>query len=331
MSAQQGSSKQRSNHPRLLSSTKRAHNSEALWHVVARILGCFCEQVKQKDKNKKRNHMWQLYPFQEEFYDRVTQTTCKTVQGTLTYHGRIPSPVRKKNFVSDLIFPNQQLYYTPHRHCLAPQSGPSRGFTDLLLLTTPLYHFQRHSNLNLYFKWSLAFKSLWYWRRMPVLYWGSARLNTVSWWIDLPIIFFHRSLTPPLLGDCWLRWIGARGEHFPGLSRQWAWSELSVHVTADSFAVKSLHCEWPLREARPIEGMKVFLKEGMCNHLIFRLCQKRKKICSRLQEIYVWWWGRGWCEGYEKSSFSWVNMQTLNLQIRGKSSPELHPQEIHCL
>lgn len=48
--------------------------------------------------------------------------------------------------------------------------------------------------------------------------------------------------------------MGARGEHFPGLSRQWAWSELSVHVTADSFAVKSSYCVPPLREARPNEG-----------------------------------------------------------------------------
>lgn len=93
---------------------------------------------------------------------------------------------------------------------------------DLLLLTTPLYHFQRHSNLNQCFKWLLGFKSLWYLRRMSGLYWECAGLNTTSWWMDLPIIFFHRSLTPPLLGDCWLWWIGARGEHFPGLSRQQA-------------------------------------------------------------------------------------------------------------
>lgn len=51
--------------------------------------------------------------------------------------------------------------------------------------------------------------------------------------------------------------MGARGEHFPGLSRQWAWSELSVHVTADSFAVKSWYCVPPLREARPNEGEQV--------------------------------------------------------------------------
>lgn len=69
-------------------------------------------------------------------------------------------------------------------------------------------------------------------------------------------LFPNRSLTPPLLGDCWLRWMGARGEHFPGLSGLWVWSELSVRVTADSFAVKSTHCEWPLREARPNEGEK---------------------------------------------------------------------------
>lgn len=111
--------------------------------------------------------------------------------------------------------------------------------------------------MNQCFKWWLGFKSLWYLRRMSGLYWECARLNTASWWIDLPIIFFHRSLTPPLLGDCWLRWMGARGEHFPGLSRQWAWSELSVHVTADSFAVKSSHCEWPPQEAGQNEGEKV--------------------------------------------------------------------------
>lgn len=122
--------------------------------------------------------------------------------------------------------------------------------TDLLLLTTPLYHFHRHSNLNQCFKWSLGFKSLRYLRRMSGLYWECAQLNTMSWWIDLPIIFFHRSLTPPLLGDCWLQWIGAQGGHFPGLSRLWVWSELSVHVTADSFAVKSMHCEWSPQEAR---------------------------------------------------------------------------------
>lgn len=43
--------------------------------------------------------------------------------------------------------------------------------------------------------------------------------------------------------------MGAQGELLPGLSRQWAWSEMSVHVTADSFAVKSLHCELPPQKA----------------------------------------------------------------------------------
>lgn len=76
--------------------------------------------------------------------------------------------------------------------------------------------------------------------------------------MDLPIIFSHRSLTPSISGvaaDCG-EW-GARGEHFPGLSVLWAWSELSVRVTADSSAVKSSHCELPPQEARQNEGEKV--------------------------------------------------------------------------
>lgn len=76
--------------------------------------------------------------------------------------------------------------------------------------------------------------------------------------MDLPIIFSNRSLTPPLVG--WLLTVvsgGARGEHFPGLSMLWAWSELSVRVTADSSAVKSSHCELPPQEARQNEGEKV--------------------------------------------------------------------------
>lgn len=150
----------------------------------------------------------------------------------------------------------------------------TEGAGHLLLLTTPLYHFQRHSNPNQCFKWPLGLKSLRYLRRMSGLYWECARLNTTSWWMDLPIIFFHRSLTPPLLGDCWLRWIGAHAEHFPGLWRQWVWSELSVHVTADSFAVKSLHCEWPPQEATQNEGEKVSARKECVTFLIYRLWNK---------------------------------------------------------
>lgn len=122
---------------------------------------------------------------------------------------------------------------------------------------------------------------------MPGLYWECARSNTTSWWIDLPIIFFHRSLTPPLLGDCWLQWIGAQGEHFPGLSRQWAWSELSVHVTADSFAVKSLHCEWPPREARRYEGEKVSGQGKECVTIKFiDICPHH----ATTQGLWWCWW-----------------------------------------
>lgn len=166
----------------------------------------------------------------------------------------------------------------------------SQGREDLLLLMALLYHFQRHLNLNQCFKRSLGFKSLRYLRRMLGLYWECARLNAASGWIDLPIIFFHRSLTPPLLGDCWLWWIGARGEHFPGLSSQWAWSELSVHVTADSFAVKSLHCEWPPQEARRNEGEKVSGKGGMCSHLIYRLRSLSQR--KRTRDDVGWWVSR---------------------------------------
>lgn len=126
--------------------------------------------------------------------------------------------------------------------------------------------FKRHSLLSQCFKRSLGFKSLWYLRRMSGLYWECARLNAKSWWIDLPMIFFHRSLTPPLLGGVTAVNRGPRRALPRALLGQWAWSELSVHVTADSFAVKSSHCGRPPQEARQKRGREGgSAKEGMCN------------------------------------------------------------------
>lgn len=85
----------------------------------------------------------------------------------------------------------------------------------------------------------------WGWKRGDIggTYWGRAPLNAWSHWVAFPFIL--------LMGHWPWHYVqpDGRGERGPvaGVSRQpsagWARPKLSVYVTADSFAVKSAHCE----------------------------------------------------------------------------------------
>lgn len=60
-----------------------------------------------------------------------------------------------------------------------------------------------------------------------------------------------------------------------------------MHVTADSFAVKSLHCERAPREAMPNQGREnVPQKGGMCNYFICGLGIKKNPHQTTAHDLW---------------------------------------------